>query len=263
MKAVVSLATAALVACGVSATRADEAELAKKRANPLADLTTVPLQFNDDCCFGPRKAGRFLLSLQPVVPIKLGDEWNLITRTVMPIIAGGETNAGLGGHAGLGDTIQNFFLTPRHTVNGVSVGLGPTFLWPSATDRLLGTEKWGAGPSINIVKQERGWTYGILAYHVWSYAGVASRSEVSLTYAQPFISYTFPDTTAIGLTTESAYDYVARQWTVPLVVGASRIVRFGTQPVSLGLSGKFYPVKPIDGPTWGARLTVTFLFPKI
>lgn len=255
-------ATITLALFAASAAAADDADLAKKIANPVADLISVPFQFNYDCCYGPKDGGRFTLNIQPVVPVKLNEDWNVIVRTIVPVIDQQEPFPGVGSHFGLGDTTQSFFFAPSKPVNGVVWGVGPAFLWPTGSDPTLRSEKWGAGPTAVILKQERGWTYGVLANHIWSYAGSADHRDVSSTFLQPFISYTFPDTTSVSLNTESTYDWIAQQWTVPINVGVSKIFKFGEQAVSLGVQGRYYVVRPADGPEWGARFIMTFLFPK-
>jgi hypothetical protein len=242
--------------------RADDADLAKKVANPVSDLISVPFQFNYDCCFGPANGGRFTLNIQPVVPVKLNENWTLVIRTILPVIQQWEMVPGGGNHFGLGDTTQSFFFVPSNLGNGLIFGAGPVFLWPTGTDPVLRSEKWGAGPTAVIARQEHGWTYGVLANHIWSYTGSSiDHRDVNATFLQPFISYTFPDTTSVTVNTESSYDWVAQQWTVPINVGVSHIFKFGDQPVSLGVQGRYYAVTPPYGPTWGARFNATFLFP--
>jgi hypothetical protein len=241
-----------------------DADLAKQLANPVSSLISVPFQLNYDCCFGPEDADRFTLNIQPVVPITLNEDWNLIVRTIVPVTYHEAPAALLDDEFGLGDTTQSFFFAPSRPVNGIVWGLGPVFLWPTGTEPELGTEKWGAGPTGLILKQSGGWTYGILANHIWSYAdaGDRDRDDVSSTFLQPFLSYTFPSTLQLSLNTESTYDWEADEWTVPINAGVSRIFKFGNQRVSLGVQGRVYAVSPDGGPEWGARAVATFLFPK-
>ena len=113
-----------------------------------------------------------------------------------------------------------------------------------------------------MLRQDSGWTYGALANHVWSFAGDGQRAAVSATFIQPFVSFTTKTFTTFALNTESTYDWKARQWTVPLNVSVSRLVKIGAQPVSFALGYRKYVDRPEGGPDWGLRFTVTFLFPK-
>jgi hypothetical protein len=136
------------------------------------------------------------------------------------------------------------------------------FLYPSATDDALGAEKWGAGPTAVVLRQDSGWTYGMLANQLWSFAGSSSRAEVNATFLQPFVSYTTKTFTTFGLNTESTYDWSNRQWTVPINLTVSQLLKLGTQPIQFQIGGRYYAERPGGGPDWGLRFTVTLLFPK-
>lgn len=235
--------------------------LADKLANPISSLISVPFQSNYDCCYGPRDAGRYTLNVQPVIPFSLSGEWNLITRTIVPIISQGETEAGQGGDTGLGDTLQSFFFSPKDSKNGIVWGVGPAILWPTGATA-FSAKKFGAGPTAVLLRQHKGLTMGILANHIWSFAGKSSYPDVSQTFLQPFITKTLPDSTSFGLNTETSYDWKARHWTVPINLSVSHVVKFGKQPVSLGVGGKYYAERPKYGPEWGFRFVMTLLFPQ-
>ena len=242
-------------------TQSSDTDLANKLSNPVADLISVPFQFNWDCCYGPKDAGRFTLNVQPVVPIDITQDWTLILRTIVPIVDQQETAPGTGHHFGLADTTQSFFFAPASAPGGIFWGAGPAFLWPTASNA-LGSRKWGAGPTFVVLKQENGWTGGLLANHIWSYAGDPDYPDVSRSFLQPFLGYTWPDTTGLTLNSESTYDWHLNQWTVPVNLTLSHLFRFGTQPVSFQLGGRYYAVTPSDGPSWGARFNVVLLFPE-
>src|SRR5262245_61421922 len=144
----------------ITASAQNEAELAQKLQNPVANLISVPLQSNWDFGNGQTNAMRYTLNVQPVIPFSLTTEWNLITRTIMPIIHAESPVKGGRDKSGLGDILQSFFFSPVKPLGGWIVGVGPVFLYPSATDSALGGEKWGAGPTAVILHQESGWTYG-------------------------------------------------------------------------------------------------------
>jgi hypothetical protein len=239
----------------------EAAELAKQLQNPVASLISVPFQNNFEFNLGPNDDGfKYTLNFQPVIPVSLGKDFNLIIRTIVPIISQNDVIPGTS-QSGLGDIVQSFFSSPKKPVGGLILGFGPVFLWLSGTDRFLGTEKWGAGPTGLVLKQSGGWTYGLLFNHIWSYAGDDQRDYVSSTFLQPFISYTTKTKTTFGLNTESTFDWNAEQWTVPVNVFVSQLIKVGKLPLSLSLGGKVYADGPSGGPDWGIRFVVTPLFP--
>ena len=274
----------ALPAAAQEAAPDQAAELAKKLQNPVASLISFPLQSNFDFRIGPSDEGwRYTLNIQPVIPISIGSDWNLIVRTIIPYIHQEDVFKGPPttveedidgipvdvtpgphpGHVqdGLGDIVQSFFLSPKEPVGGWILAAGPVFLYPSATDPLLGSEKWGAGPTGLILKQTGGWTYGILANQIWSFAGDVERRSVNATFLQPFISYTTKSKTTFALNTESTYNWNDSQWTVPVNLSVSQLLRIGKLPVSLAVGARYYAEGPSGGSDWGLRFVITPLFP--
>jgi hypothetical protein len=243
--------------------KAAAAELAKKLSNPVAALISVPFQNNFDFGAGPNGDGfQYKLNVQPVIPISLSEDWNLISRTIIPYVYQ-ENIFGTSSQSGLSDIVQSLFFSPKAPTSGGWIwAVGPVLLIPTATDDLLGAEKWGAGPTALALKQQNGWTYGVLANHLWSYAGESSRAEVNATFVQPFVSFTTKKQTTFGLNTESTYDWTHSQWTVPLNVSVSQLVKIGGKPVQFSLGARYYAEGPKGGPDWGLRFAVTFLFPK-
>jgi hypothetical protein len=242
--------------------KAQEADLAKKLQNPVASLISVPIQNNWDFGIGPANAMRYTANVQPVIPFSISQDWNVITRTIVPAIYAETPVQGGSSKFGLGDVVQSFFLSPKAPTSGGWIwGAGPVFLWPTATDSALGSGKWGAGPTAVLLRQQSGWTYGALVNHLWSYAGWGN-NEVNATFMQPFLSFTTKTYTTFGVATESSYDWSNRQWTVPLVGQVSQLLKIGNQPVQFTLGAKYYADKPSGGPDWGFRFSVTLLFPK-
>ncbi len=241
-----------------------EEDLAKQLQNPVASLISVPLQNNYDAHLGHRGDGfRYTLNVQPVIPFTLNADWNLITRTIVPVIQQDEIFPGSGNQLGLGDILASQFFSPKAPgPGGVIWGIGPAFFLPTATDELLGAEKFGLGPTAVLLKQSGPWTYGILANHIWSLAGTSRRENVNSTFMQPFLSYTFKKGLSLTANTETTYDWRHEQGTVPVNGIVSQVLRVGTQPVQLGMGGRYYPEVPDGGPEWGVRVVVTFLFPK-
>jgi hypothetical protein len=239
----------------------EKAELAKKLNNPVANLISVPIQNNWDFGIGSANAMRYTANIQPVIPLSLNKDWNVITRTILPVIYAESPVKGGRDAWGLGDTVQSFFFSPKEPVGGWILGGGPVFLWPTATDSVLGSGKYGAGPTVVALRQEHGWTYGILANQIWSYAGWGDQS-VNATFLQPFISFTTKTYTTFTLNTESTYDWEDKQWTVPLNVAVAQLLKIGKTPVQFQLGARYYADKPTGGPDWGLRFAITFLFPK-
>jgi hypothetical protein len=240
----------------------DAAALAKKLSNPVASLISVPFQNNFDFDMGPNEGGwRYTLNFQPVIPITLNADWNLISRTILPIIHQSDV-VGTGGQSGIGDIVQSFFLSPAKTEPFIW-GFGPVLLMPIATNDFLGTEKFGIGPTFVILKQQSGWTYGALINHIWSVAGKDSRADVNSTFLQPFLSYTTRTAWTFTVNTESTYDWTGEQWAVPIHFQVTKLVRFGKQPVSLGVALRCWVTGPPGGPEGcGPRVIITPLFPK-
>jgi hypothetical protein len=191
----------------------------------------------------------------------LNENWNLISRTILPFIYQESRFAGDGSHSGLGDIVQSLFLSPKTSLGGWILGGGPALLFPTATDSALGAGKWGAGPTAVVLRQDNGFTYGVLANHIWSYAGWGNR-EVSASFIQPFLAYSTKTFTTFGVNTESTYDWQARQWSVPLNFSITQLLKVRNQPISLQLGYRYYPEGPRGGPDWGLRFAVTLLFPK-
>ena len=242
---------------------AKEAELAQQLQNPIASLISVPVQNNFDWGAGPNGDGfQYKVNVQPVIPIALSEDWNLITRTILPVVYQ-QNIVGTSSQSGLADTMESLFFSPtKPTPAGWIWGVGPALLFPTATDDLLGSGKWGAGPTAVVLKQSKGWTYGMLANHIWSYAGESGRASVNATFLQPFVAYTTKTFTTLTLNTESTYDWQGHQWTVPVNIMVQQLVKVGKQPVAFQLGYRYYAEKPENGPDWGLRFAVTLLFPK-
>lgn len=246
----------------------EQADLAKKLNNPVAALISVPIQNNWDFGIGPAHAMKYTANIQPVVPIGISEDWNLIVRTIMPVIYAEAVSdnplaptSARESHAGLGDITQSFFLSPKEPVGGWILGAGPVGYYPTATESELGAGKLGFGPTVVALQQKSGFTYGVLANHIWSVAGWGDQN-VNATYVQPFVSYTTKTYTTFGINTESTYDWQAQQWIVPVNATLQQLVKIGKMPVAFQIGYRYYAEAANGGPDWGLRFTVTFLFPK-
>ena len=239
-------------------------ELAKKLANPIASLISVPFQLNYDQRIGSKDDGeRWTLNIQPVVHISINEDWNVISRTILPVIFQRDIQRGTGSQLGLGDTVQSLFLSPVAPWRGWIIGAGPVFLLPTGTQDLLTADQWGAGPTAVVLRQSGPLTYGALANHIWSFAGPSSRPEISNTFLQPFLSYTTPTAWTFTLNSESTYNWKASEWSIPINAIVAKVVRIGPLPVSLQVGIRYWAASSDTGPEGlGFRMAASLLFPK-
>jgi hypothetical protein len=200
--------------------------------------------------------------VQPVYPVSLSSTWNMINRAILPITYQ-DNVVGRQSDFGLGDTTVEIFFSPKATTSGGFIwGVGPALLLPTATQDALGGEKWGAGPTALVLKQEGLLTYGLLVNHIWSFAGNGHRNDISSTFIQPFYAYGAGHGRTYTLNLESTYDWKAGQWTIPVNIVASQVLKLGSQLASVGVGGRYYVEAPANGPEWGIRLFVTLMFPE-
>jgi hypothetical protein len=242
----------------------DAAALAKQLSNPVASLISFPLQVNYDSGLGLTGDGeRIVVNVQPVVPFSLDEEWNLISRTILPIVDQSDIVPGTS-QSGIGDVVQSLFLSPvAPTPGGWIWGAGPVFLIPTASDDLLGSEKWGIGPTVVALRQSGPWTYGALANHIVSFAGDDDRADVNATSLQPFVSYTTPKAWTYALNTESTYDWERESWSVPVNATISGVVRLGDLPLSIVAGVRWWADEPPGGSDeLGYRFAPTPMFPR-
>jgi hypothetical protein len=240
--------------------------LRKATQNPVASLISVPVQNNDNFGVGPDDRVQNVLNIQPVIPVRVSENWNLITRIITPIIYQPTVSQPVNqGAFGFGDMNPSFFFSPAKP-GKIIWGAGPTFVLPTATNSVLGQGKWSAGPTLVVLAQPGKWTVGALVNNVWSFAGQSSRQEVNQMLFQYFINYNLqkgwfltwqPTLTANWQNTNGG------RWVVPVGGGVGRIMKIGFQPVSL--TGQFYgnAVHPPGASPWGMRLQISFLFPKL
>lgn len=242
----------------------DDSDLAKKLSNPVSSLISVPFQLNYNSGYGTLDGNQTLLNIQPVIPVSISSDWNMISRTIMPVISQTAFVPGQEDVSGFGDITQSLFYSPKApTKGGLIWGIGPAFLLPTASDESLGTGKFGIGPTAVALVQKNGFTVGALANHIWSVAGDEDRADVNATYLQPFLSYTTKKATSFTINTESTYDWETEQWSVPINLTVGQIVKLGGKPVQITAGARYWAQSPEGGAEgWGGRFVVTYLFPK-
>ena len=240
----------------------DTQDIAKKLANPVASLISFPIQMNFDFGMGTGSGWRMTTNIQPVIPIALNKNWNLISRTILPIIHQGNVTGPNTSQTGLGDTVQSIFFSPNKT-EPLIWGVGPVVLVPTATNGALGSKQLGLGATVVALKQQSGWTVGVLWNHIWRVAGGSGRPRVNSDFIQPFLAYSTKDGWTYTINTESTYDWTANHWSVPIHGVISKVVRFGKQPVSFGGSIRCWVTSTPGGPQGcGPRIVITGIFPK-
>jgi hypothetical protein len=242
----------------------DESDLAKKTQNPIEDMISLPLQNNINFNVGPDNKTQYILNIQPVIPMQLNENWNWIHRTILPVINQPPLAPGMGWESGLGDILYQGFLSPR-TTQGTIWGVGPAISIPTASDEVLGTEKWSAGPVAVVLRMPGRWVYGSLIYNIWSFAGESDRKHVNQMLIQPFINYNFPGgwyLTSAPIITANWNASTKDVWTVPLGGGGGKVFRIGKQPMNTTMQAYYNVESPRNGPEWSMRLQLQFLFPQ-
>ena len=247
-----------------------EASLAQQLANPVAALISIPFQWNWDDRIGAREdINRLTLNIQPVVPINLSKDWNLISRTILPVIHQSDANSTINqgrfdNGVDFGDTVQSLFLSPsRPGPWGLIWGLGPVALLPTGTNTFTTANQWALGPTGVVLKQSGRWTVGVLANHLWSVQNRGRLDDVNNSFVQPFISYTTPTAWTATLQTETSYDWQAEQLTVPINFIVGKVFKLGDQLVSVGAGVRYWAEGPEQGPKgWAGRVLFTLLLPK-
>ena len=252
-----------LAAWSAHAEGASDEDLARAAQNPVADMISLPLQNNINTGIGPDDATQNILNIQPVYPISPGGYWNVITRTILPVISQPGVLTGEGRVNGLGDVNFTAFLSPAQP-GAVIWGIGPCLVMPTATDDVLGADRWSAGPSVVALAMPGKWVLGALMSNVWSFGG-SGDSDVNFLTFQYFVNYNIANgwylTSAPIITADWEADS-GEQWTVPFGGGVGKIMKWGNQPVN-GQASAYYNVEaPDNGADWQFRIQLQFLFPK-
>ena len=238
----------------------DAAALAKETANPLANMISLPVQFNFNFGLGEYNRTQTLINLMPVIPYPLGKKLNVINRIILPVLIQPDVAEESGSTFGLGDINYSMFFTPQKA-GKLIWGIGPALNIPTRTNNLLGSPEFGIGPSIIALTMPGNWAIGLTANNVWSY----SNSNLSALFSQVFVVYTFPSAFFVQMMPTITANWNApegQQWSIPLGANMGKVVMFGKQPVKFIGGGSYYVVSPDNGPTWQLFFQTVFLFPK-
>lgn len=250
---------------GSSPAFAQNSDIAKQAQNPIARLISVPFENDFNPQTGISKNDEYVLQVKPVVPLKLSNDWNLITRTVVPVIQVPDLTPRISGVSGIGDVNLSLFLSPARAFHHIIWGAGPIVSFPTASETILGTKKLSVGPTAVVLKSQGHWLYGTLINNIFSVAGPSARADVNQMFMQPFVNYNFRHGWYLTSSPQVTADWEkqrAERWVVPVGGGVGKILRVGDLPVNM--STQFFSnVEHPQGTTnWSARLQIQLLFPK-
>ena len=264
-----TLAALALIVISRGALAADSAaagqkqsvdELAKAVQNPIANLISVPFQNNTSFEFGPQEKTQNVLNIQPVVPVSVNENWNLITRTIVPVVSQPELLPGQDRENGLGNTLFTGFFSPAAASEWIW-GVGPAIQLPTATDDQIAEDEWAAGPSAVLLTMQGQWVVGMLASNIWD---IDADEEINFFTLQYFINYNFSRGWYLTSSPIMTANWKADdEWTIPVGGGFGRVFHIGKQPVNMQFQAFYNVEKPDDiGPDWSTRFQMQFMFPK-
>jgi len=252
----------------VNAWPEEEAEsvrnLAKAAQNPIAHMISLPFQSNFNFGVGPKEDLQYIMNIQPVIPLHLNNDWNLITRIITPIIHQPALTPMGKDENGLGDINPSFFFSPANPEKLIW-GIGPTMTFPTATKKFLGYQKYSAGPTAVALTMKGPWVYGALINNQWSFAGNHKRKKVNAMLLQPFVNYNLPKGWYLTSSPIMTANWVANTdntWTVPVGGGIGKILRIGKLPVNATISAYYNAVRPTHAADWQLRFQIQLLFPE-
>jgi len=262
------IAVLVFVATLSSPARADltPEELAKLSQNPIGNIINIPFQENANLNDGAEKRTRNVVNIQPVIPVEITKEWNLLTRTILPLISqpepqGGRTN-------GVGDVQFELWVTPASPAKW-TWGFGPFIQAPTHSNNQLGNDNWGLGPTVVFVHvdKESPWVYGVTAYNVWSVGSDGGSPSYNNGLIQPFVNYNLPGAPGTYLTSgpQITVNWKAdsgQRWTVPIGGGIGHVFHFGKLPVNMSVQGYYNVERPDNAANWLIQAQVKFMFPK-
>lgn len=257
----VGAAVLALSAIVVSADEdADIEALAQAAQNPIANVISLPFQNNTNYEFGPEEKTQNVLNIQPVLPFSLNEDWNLITRTILPVVSQPELVPGQDRENGLGNTLATGWLSPAQS-GKIVWGVGPAIQLPTATDDQIAPDEWAAGPSAVALTIQGPWVAGFLINNIWD---IDADQAINLMTFQYFVNYNMDDGWYLVSSPIITANWEADdEWTVPFGGGFGRLFRVGNQAINANFQAFYNVEKPDDiGPDWSTRFQLQFMFPK-
>jgi hypothetical protein len=267
----ICICTIIITTCIIVPARAEEAkkhnvtDLAKKTQNPVADLISVPFQYNMSFETGPKAKTQGILNIQPVIPISLNKDWNFIARPIVPLMEQPPFKDGQKRNHGLGNVQFQGFFSPKEKVGDWILGFGPALEFPtnSGPDDRFGEDNWSAGPAFVALQMKGPWVYGGLVTQLWSYHG--NDPETNRMLFQPFINYNMKDgwyLTSSPIITADWTAHESNRWTIPIGGGVGRVFHVGKQAMNAQTQVFYNLESPSGGGDWGLRFQLQFLFPK-
>jgi len=267
-KKIVAIASAAAAAAIPMLAHAElsSEELAKLAQNPVGNLISVPFQNDSNLNFGPQKGTQNILNIQPVIPFSVNSDWNIITRTILPVVWMPSMGPGTSSLSGVGDMQLSAFLSPANPGKWIW-GAGAIVQMPTSSNSELGNKNWGLGPSAVVLHldHESPWVYGALFNNVWSVSSSQQGGSYNNFLLQPFLNYNFPGgfyLTTSPIITANWNATGSQRWTVPLGGGIGKIFHLGRLPVNTQVSAYYNVIRPDNAANWQIRVQAQFMFPK-
>ena len=260
--AIQTIATACmLVMGGTSFAQQDSESLAKAAQNPLASMISLPFQNNTNFDYGPEDGTQNVLNIQPVWPFELNDDWNFVTRTILPVVSVPGLTPGDSRTTGLGDTTFTGWFSPSAASKWIW-GVGPVLVLPTSSDDELGTGEWSAGASVVFLTMPGKWVLGSLFSNVWNISG---SEDVNFFTWQPIINYNLSNgwyLASVPIITANWEADSDQRWTVPIGAGVGKIFRIGKRPINMSGHVYYNAIKPDIVGDWTLRIQFQLMYPR-
>lgn len=258
---IIVLANLSIFSMSAFAQSGDAKELAKAVQNPLASMISLPFQNNTNFDWGPEGGTQNVLNIQPVWPFEFNDDWNFVTRTILPVVTIPGVTPGMGSTTGLGDTTFTGWFSPSAASEWIW-GVGPVVVLPTSTDDKTGVGEWAGGASVVVLTMPGDWVIGSLFSNVWDISG---STPINFFTWQPIVNYNLSNGWYLASVPIVTADWEAesdQRWTVPVGAGLGKIFRIGKQPINTSLHFYYNAVKPDIVGDWTMRIQFQLMFPR-